>query len=328
MGQGTIKRQVIVEGNQVAFEAGALVTIESIQPNPQNPAFKYVVFSSRLQKRFQLSDNDIELIREQQQPYPPQVPVTTKVATTTNRRFSRKKIITISVAIVVIIVVAVVATVVLTGGNSSTTSSNSTTESNTATSTTNTTAAEKQLVLKTVGYAPAADLSLNHYYYVGGILHNPNNEAAVYTTVTVAGYTASGTVISSNEVVISYIGPQQDMGFASSIDSGQGSPARVVATTSVNQWLSGYAAISPCNFANTSFLGNKCTGTMTSNLSHGVTNVVVTAVLLDQAGNALTGRSTVVNNIPAGQSAPFDMQLYTSVTPATVSYYGDVPASQ
>ena len=62
MSQGTIKRQVIVENNQVAFEAGETVEIESVQPNPQNPAIKYVALSQRLQNMFQLSDDDIQLI--------------------------------------------------------------------------------------------------------------------------------------------------------------------------------------------------------------------------------------------------------------------------
>lgn len=69
--QGTIKRQVVVEGNQIAFEAGEQVNIENVTPNPQNPSYKYVVFSQRLQKRFQLSDADLE-VRPQQQTVPPQ----------------------------------------------------------------------------------------------------------------------------------------------------------------------------------------------------------------------------------------------------------------
>src|SRR5450759_1002211 len=72
MSQGTIKRQVVVENNQVAFEAGEQVEIESVQPNPQNPVYKYIVYSSRLQKRFQLSDDDV-LPLQVQQSYPPEV---------------------------------------------------------------------------------------------------------------------------------------------------------------------------------------------------------------------------------------------------------------
>lgn len=78
MNQGTIKRQVLVEGNQIAFEAGEQVEIESTQPNPQNPIYKYIIYSNRLQKRFQLSDDDVELIQDQQsqQSCPPEVPPT------------------------------------------------------------------------------------------------------------------------------------------------------------------------------------------------------------------------------------------------------------
>jgi len=82
MNYGTIKRQVVVEGDQVAFEAGEQVVIESIQPNQQNPAFKYVVLSNRLQKRFQLSDNDVQPAQapQPQQPAPAQVPSLQKPA--------------------------------------------------------------------------------------------------------------------------------------------------------------------------------------------------------------------------------------------------------
>jgi len=61
MSQGRITRHVVVEDGQVAFEAGEQVEIEGVQPNPQRPEFKYVVFSFRLQRRFQLSDNDVQL---------------------------------------------------------------------------------------------------------------------------------------------------------------------------------------------------------------------------------------------------------------------------
>ena len=75
MSQGTIKRQVIVEGGKVAFEAGEQVEIESVQPNAQRPEYKYVVFSSRLQKRFQLSDNDVQPAPQMPPPQPVQQPV-------------------------------------------------------------------------------------------------------------------------------------------------------------------------------------------------------------------------------------------------------------
>ncbi len=114
MNQGTIKRQVVVEGNQVAFEAGETVEIESTQPNPQNPAFKYVVLSQRLQKRFQLSDDDIELTQVQQS-YPPEVPpayqpvqqvVTQQPVYKTPSRlasFGWRRVVVIGIAVLVVI---------------------------------------------------------------------------------------------------------------------------------------------------------------------------------------------------------------------------------
>ena len=59
MNKGTIKRQIVVEGDIIAFEAGEQVEIESVQPNPERPEYKYVVFSRTLNRRFQLSEADI-----------------------------------------------------------------------------------------------------------------------------------------------------------------------------------------------------------------------------------------------------------------------------
>ena len=85
MSQGTIKRQVVVEDNQVAFETGEQVEIESVQPSLQNPAFKYMVFSSRLEKRFLLTDNDVAVHLSASQ-IPNQQPVVTK-----RKRFGKRK---------------------------------------------------------------------------------------------------------------------------------------------------------------------------------------------------------------------------------------------
>jgi len=122
MTQGVIKRRIVVEGGQVAFEAGEQVTVESVQPNPQNPAYKYVVFSSRLQKRYQLSDDDIQLTQAQQpqQPYPPEVmPPFQQVSLQLEKPGSKKKWIWIgvSVGILVIVVILVVLLVILPSAN-------------------------------------------------------------------------------------------------------------------------------------------------------------------------------------------------------------------
>ena len=53
-----VTHQIVING-QVAFMAGEKVTVDKVQPNPQRPDYQYVVFSSRFQKRFQLSDADL-----------------------------------------------------------------------------------------------------------------------------------------------------------------------------------------------------------------------------------------------------------------------------
>ena len=69
-----VTHDIVVE-NQFAFRQGERVVVESISPNPQKPEYKYVVVSTALEKRFQLSDNDVTLVQQPVQQVPPQAPV-------------------------------------------------------------------------------------------------------------------------------------------------------------------------------------------------------------------------------------------------------------
>ena len=55
-----ITRDIVISG-QVAFKDGEHVVIEGINPSPQMPEFKYVVYSREMQQRFQLSEKDVEI---------------------------------------------------------------------------------------------------------------------------------------------------------------------------------------------------------------------------------------------------------------------------
>jgi hypothetical protein len=49
----------ILINNQIAFKAGETVAIEAVSPNEQRPEYKYVVTSSTLGTKFELSDADL-----------------------------------------------------------------------------------------------------------------------------------------------------------------------------------------------------------------------------------------------------------------------------
>ena len=53
-----IARDIVV-GGKVAFEKDTLVLVEDVEPNPQRPEYKYIIYSNRLGKRYQLSDKDL-----------------------------------------------------------------------------------------------------------------------------------------------------------------------------------------------------------------------------------------------------------------------------
>jgi len=54
-----ITNDILIEG-VVAFSKGEEVCVEQLAPNSQRPEFKYVVLSKNLQKRFQLSDANLQ----------------------------------------------------------------------------------------------------------------------------------------------------------------------------------------------------------------------------------------------------------------------------
>jgi hypothetical protein len=164
MSQGTIKRQVVVEGNQIAFEAGETVEIESTQPNPQNPTFKYVVLSQRLQKRFQLSDDDIQLSLEQAPVVPPasstqpiyQQPVTPQSLPTPKKPGGKGKWILLGAGILVVLIIIVA---VASGGKKS---EKTETKSSTPTGTSSETKKDTYAVGET---AKDGDLSITVYSF-------------------------------------------------------------------------------------------------------------------------------------------------------------------
>ncbi|MHB8894313.1 MAG: hypothetical protein ACYC99_03930 [Candidatus Geothermincolia bacterium] len=52
-------------GGAIAFRQGEQVVIEAVEPNPERPEYKYVVYSSLMMRRYQLRDEDLD---EPQQP--------------------------------------------------------------------------------------------------------------------------------------------------------------------------------------------------------------------------------------------------------------------
>jgi len=55
-----ITRDVVIDG-EVAFESGEIVVVEKIDPNRSRPLYRYVVYSARQARRFQLSDSELAL---------------------------------------------------------------------------------------------------------------------------------------------------------------------------------------------------------------------------------------------------------------------------
>lgn len=69
-GQKFVARQGVYSGNQIAFVAGEPMILWREEPLPVTPGYRYVVYSTRLQKYVSLSDREIAPFHEVP---PPQV---------------------------------------------------------------------------------------------------------------------------------------------------------------------------------------------------------------------------------------------------------------
>ena len=105
-----ITYDIIVEG-QEAFRAGEIVMVEDVSPNPERPEYKYVVTSRVLQRKFQLSENDLKQTSSAYAPAPTPTPPAQYTQVPQPRQSGRGKWVAIAlIAIVLIIGIAVYAT--------------------------------------------------------------------------------------------------------------------------------------------------------------------------------------------------------------------------
>lgn len=237
-------------------------------------------------------------------------------------RFNRKTKIVVGVVCVLCVFGLAIGLVVgLSGGGTKETHETAT---NTTTVIPQESAQGKELQVKTVGFSK---WQYANSYNIGGIIVNPNKSLGAWqTTLTVTAYGANNVVLGSRQESIYTIPPGQEMGFSSFANGDAGAVTRVEVVPRVARWEK-MSSLPFFTFENTAYLpgtSNKITGIIGSSLSKTYTQVKVTAVLLDQAGNAQGAGFAYVDNVPAGQKVPFEVSLETAVTPATVSFFGDV----
>lgn len=131
----------IIIGNEIAFAEGETVKIEAISLNEQRPQYKYVVTSSRMGKRFQLSDADLTEIEVPQiQPtapsqvvVPPRAPVRSQVQAPVSPPAKKsKKLKWVLLAVGIFVVIVIIAAAVSSGKKTSTNKTTTTSSANTA----------------------------------------------------------------------------------------------------------------------------------------------------------------------------------------------------
>lgn len=108
-----VSRDIEISG-QLAFAAGEQVVVEKIDPNPERPEYRYVVFSRLLQRRFQLSDSDLASVGQPAVSAPP-AGTTTPVRQVSEKGGRTKTIAIIAGIVALLLVIGLTAYLLLRG---------------------------------------------------------------------------------------------------------------------------------------------------------------------------------------------------------------------
>lgn len=184
------------------------------------------------------------------------------------------------------------------------------------------------LEIKESGYS----MTSGGYLYYAVELHNPNEEYAIqYPTIRVTARDADGVLLGTTDQVLSLIYPQQDFWYC-----GQAFDVEQEPETVEIEFIEpdDYNIVRPAKLEqpdfiplvaeNTAVRGDKVVGEIKNENDYDISSIIVCAILRDENGNMVGGQSTFVNKLPASESVPFDMSLYSDFQGYTCEIYANI----
>lgn len=173
------------------------------------------------------------------------------------------------------------------------------------------------------------------YLYYSVTLHNPNTDYAIETpSYRVTAKDESGAVLGTMEHTLSVIYPGQDFSYAFQGFSCDGEPAEVsfdiIPAEDYN--FTKVSALEHDTFVPLEIVGANMTsdgftssvlGEVKNNNDYDIDSAVVVVFFRDADGNLEGGMSTFINNVPAGGTAAFDVDIYSDIITDNFEVYAN-----
>lgn len=165
------------------------------------------------------------------------------------------------------------------------------------------------------------------YIHYGIKITNPNADLiARDVVIRITGYDESGEILSQDEDVISFIGPDSTIGFAGECGNGQ-KPTNVeieAVSTGVWQEATGYTEpllIASIEETDKGYYRYEYTGGVTNNTGTYVSTAPISILLEDEQGNILAGYAGSTKRIKADRTKDYQITINTAPDHAQVEVF-------
>ena len=169
------------------------------------------------------------------------------------------------------------------------------------------------------------------FLYCSVKVHNPNTDLAVlYPTVRITARDSSGTLLGTQDQILSTIYPQQDFWYSGQLLQVDEAPSSVeftivqpddyniVSTATLEQ-----STFTPLLVESVAMHSERLVGEVVNKNDFGLDMIVVAAVFRNEDGDIIGGESTFVDKLPSSGSVPFDMPIHSEFANCNYEVYAN-----
>ena len=169
------------------------------------------------------------------------------------------------------------------------------------------------------------------FLYCSVKVHNPNTDLAVlYPTVRITARDSSGTLLGTQDQILSTLYPQQDFWYSGQLLQVDTAPSSVEFTivqpddySIVSASTLEHPAFTPLLVVNTAMRSDRLVGEVINKNDFDLDMIVVAAVFRNEDGDIIGGESTFVDKLPSSGSVPFDMPIHSEFANCNYEVYAN-----
>ena len=165
------------------------------------------------------------------------------------------------------------------------------------------------------------------YIHYGVKLTNPNTSLIARDVVlSISSYDERGNLLSNDEDIVSFIGPNSTIGFAGECGSGQKPEQVTIEVVKTSVWQDGQGYTEPLLVASVEEIDKgyyryEYTGGVTNNTGSYVSSAPISILLEDEDGNILAGYSGSTKRIKEGRTKDYQITINTAPDHAKVEAF-------